>query len=217
MKKKDIIKLSILGLLVGGGTLTYFLSGLNKVTPDEFRLWIAGFGIFSGLVFILLYSIGPVFLIPGSLLSISAGVIFGPAKGTAYVIVGASIGATLAFLSARYFGSSIQHKLEHTKIIGELDKRIEKRGFITVLLLRLIPIFPYNILNYGLGLTDVRKRAYISATVLGMIPGIFAYVYLGNSLLSPSVKGISYAVVILGGFILLPSIFKKHVKRHISR
>lgn len=219
MVKTNGYKLIILAVIILAGLGLYFATGLNQISPEEFKEWLAGFGVFSGLIFILVYSIAPVFLIPGSLLSISAGIIFGPLIGTLVVIIGASIGATLAFMTARYFGGSIQKKLEKVKFmhIGEMDRKMEKQGFLITFLLRLIPIFPYNGLNYFLGLTKVRTRDYIAATVIGMIPGTYLYVYLGSSIfsLNPATIGVLLFLFVL--VIGAPAMLKGRLKKHIRR
>ena len=214
MKHSGLIRLLFLLFILIVGISTYFLTGLNQLSPTQFKDWIEGFGVLSGLIFILIYAIAPVFYIPGSILSISAGIIFGPLIGTILVLIGATAGATFAFIIARYFGESIKDKIEKTKFlnIDKANKKIEQNGFLFVFILRLIPLFPYNLLNYGLGLTKVRSRDYFFATLFGMIPGIFAYVYLGSNLLSVNSPTFYLALVIFLLVMVVPLILRKHVK-----
>jgi uncharacterized membrane protein YdjX (TVP38/TMEM64 family) len=213
MKRADIVKLSVLILLVVGGIVLYFTTGLSDLRPEQFREWILNFGIFAGIIFILLYAIAPILLIPGSILSLSAGTIFGPLMGSIYVIIGASIGAIISFFTARYFGHAIQEKLSQAKGLGmdKLEDQFKHRGFFIVLLLRLIPLFPYSILNYALGLTMVPARDYVLGTILGMIPGVFAYVYLGSNIFNVGSPEFYVAIGVFGLFIGVPLLFRQRI------
>jgi len=218
MKKIDLIKLIILVAIIIIGPILFFSTGVKDLSPIQIKDWFTSFGIFAGLIFILIYSVAPIFMVPGSLLTISSGILFGPLYGTIYVIIGATIGGTAAFLTSRYFGSAIQHKLEKMKFmhIGEMDAALEKHGFLYVIFLRLIPLFPYNALNYGLGLTKVHVRDFIIGTALGTIPGTFAYVYLGASIFAMNFNGILFSVLFVVLMLFLPAIIKKikKVKKH---
>jgi uncharacterized membrane protein YdjX (TVP38/TMEM64 family) len=120
--------------------------------------------------------------IPGSLLTLAAGAVFGLLEGTVYVLIGASLGATGAFLVARYLARSrIEARLEGRPRFRAIDRAVSHEGLKIVTLLRLAPIFPFNLLNYALGLTRVRLSHYLLAC-LGMIPGTFLYVYYGKAL-----------------------------------
>ena len=117
---------------------------------------------------------------PGSILTLAAGAIFGIARGTAIVFVGATTGAALAFLVARYLArSAIEGKVAGYPRFAAIDRAIGEQGRKIVFLLRLSPIFPFNLLNYALGLTRVRFVDYVIAS-LGMIPGTLLYVYYGQ-------------------------------------
>jgi uncharacterized membrane protein YdjX (TVP38/TMEM64 family) len=121
-----------------------------------------------------------VLLVPGSLLTIGAGLLFGIVRGTVCVFVAATVGATAAFFLARTVARGpVQRRIEADPRFARIDRAIGSQGFRLVLLLRLSPIFPFNLLNYALGLTAVRPRDYIVASV-GMLPGTLLYVYAGS-------------------------------------
>ena len=147
-----------------------------------FAAWVDGLGLWGPLVFIAGYAVATVALVPGSILTLAAGAIFGLAEGTLYVFVGASLGACLAFLVSRYLArSAVERRLEAHPKFAAVDAAVGREGRKIVFLLRLSPIFPFNLLNYGLGLTRVRFVDYAVAC-LGMLPGTFLYVYYGKLL-----------------------------------
>jgi len=148
----------------------------------RFATWVDSLGIWGPVVFILGYAAATVAFIPGSLLTLASGAIFGLLEGTLYVFVGATIGATGAFLVARYVARSrIEARLEDKPRFRAIDRAVAREGLKIVTLLRLAPVFPFNLLNYALGLTKVRLPHYLLAC-LGMIPGTFLYVYYGKAL-----------------------------------
>jgi uncharacterized membrane protein YdjX (TVP38/TMEM64 family) len=153
----------------------------TKMTPEALRNKILSFGIWAPIIYITFYTLRPLVLFPAGVFSMVGGLAFGPFFGTIYVIIGATISAVVEFLIARISGRGAVAKFMKGKIVS-VDEAIEKHGFKTVLLVRLIPNVSYDIQNYSLGLTKVRFRDYFIATFLGIIPGSFAFVYLGHSL-----------------------------------
>ena len=141
---------------------------------------IEGFGMWGPVVFLSAYAVATVAFVPGSLLTLAAGAVFGIWRGTVIVFFGATIGAALAFLVARYLArSAIEKRMEGHPRFSAIDRAIGHEGRKIVFLLRLSPVFPFNMLNYALGLTRVRFVDYLIAS-LGMIPGTLAYVYSGR-------------------------------------
>lgn len=146
----------------------------------RFASWVDGLGVWGPVVFATGYAVATVAMVPGSLLTLAAGAIFGLGKGFVTVFVGASTGATLAFLVSRYVARSwVEQKLEGHEKFAAVDHAIGDEGLKIVVLLRLSPLFPFNLLNYALGLTRVRLRDYVIAH-LGMLPGTLLYVYYGR-------------------------------------
>jgi uncharacterized membrane protein YdjX (TVP38/TMEM64 family) len=139
---------------------------------------IADLGAWGPLAYMGLYAAGTVLFLPGSLLGLAGGALFGPLWGAAYTLVGATIGAVLAFLAARYVAAD----WVAAKAGGRLKQIIggvEAEGWRFVAFARLVPLFPFNILNYALGLTRIRLAEYALVTVICMAPGTIAYTYLG--------------------------------------
>lgn len=148
---------------------------------QDFSEWVQGLGFWGPLVFIVGYAVATVAFAPGSLLTLAAGFIFGLGPGTLYVFFGSTLGASAAFLIARYVArGAIERRLAERPRFQRIDRAIGAQGLKIVFLLRLSPVFPFNLLNYALGLTRVRFVHYLIAC-LGMIPGTFLYVYYGTA------------------------------------
>jgi len=146
----------------------------------QFAEWVDSLGAWGPMAFIAGYVIACVAFIPGSLLTLAAGAIFGVTRGVLYVFVGAAVGAAAAFLIARYVArGAVERKLAGNPRFAAIDRAIARQGRKIVLLLRLSPVFPFNLLNYALGLTRVRLADYLLAMV-GILPGTILYVYTGK-------------------------------------
>ncbi len=143
--------------------------------------WIAGLGPAGPVAFIVIYVLACVFFIPGSVLTLGAGVLFGVVKGSICVSVASTLGATAAFLVGRYLARNrIARKIEGNQKFKAIDEAVAKEGWKIVSLTRLSPIFPFNLLNYAFGLTRVSLRDYFFASWIGMMPGTIMYVYIGS-------------------------------------
>lgn len=163
----------------------------------QFAAWVDSVGVWGPVVFILGYLVATVAFVPGSLLTMAAGAIFGLAKGTLFVFIGATAGTAVAFLVARYVArSAVERRIEGNERFQNIDGAVAKSGLKIVFLLRLSPVFPYNLLNYALGLTSVRFRDYVLAS-FGMIPGTFLYVYYGKVI--GSLAALSGGTTVEGG------------------
>jgi uncharacterized membrane protein YdjX (TVP38/TMEM64 family) len=133
------------------------------------------------LAFIGGYALAVLAFVPGSALTLASGAIFGVGRGTVLVFVAALLGSTLAFLVARHLArAAIEKRIAGDARFAAIDQAIGREGRKIVFLLRLSPIFPFNLLNYGLGLTRVRLVDYVIAGT-GMLPGTLLYVYLGSA------------------------------------
>jgi len=142
--------------------------------------WIDSLGTVGALAFIGLYIIATIAFLPGSILTLGAGVVFGVVWGSLYVFVGATIGATAAFLVGRYLARGwVARKIADNKNFAAIDRAVGREGLKIVLLTRLSPIFPFNLLNYAFGVTGVSLKDYFIGSV-GMIPGTIMYVYIGS-------------------------------------
>ncbi len=146
----------------------------------QFAAKIDSLGGLGVVVFIAGYALATVAFIPGSLLTLAAGAVFGIVQGTLYVFLAATTGAALAFLLSRHLArSAIERRVAGNERFAAIDRAIGSQGRKIVLLLRLSPVVPFNLLNYGLGLTKVRFVDYVVASV-GMLPGTLLYVYYGK-------------------------------------
>lgn len=149
---------------------------------QRFAQWIDGLGPWAGVAFVAGYALATVAFAPGSILTLAAGAIFGLGWGTLYVFVGATLGAALAFLVGRHAARRfVESKLAGSPRFASIDRAVAREGRKVVFLLRLSPVFPFNLLNYALGLTRVRFLDYLLASI-GMLPGTFLYVYYGKAI-----------------------------------
>jgi uncharacterized membrane protein YdjX (TVP38/TMEM64 family) len=152
---------------------------LGALVP-EFAAWVEGLGIWGPIVFVAGYVLATVAFVPGSLLTLGAGAIFGLGQGTALVLVAATLGASAAFLVSRYLArGAVERRLAGNPRFAAIDRAVGREGRKIVLLLRLSPVFPFNLLNYALGLTRVRFGDFVIASI-GMLPGTLLYVYYGK-------------------------------------
>jgi uncharacterized membrane protein YdjX (TVP38/TMEM64 family)/rhodanese-related sulfurtransferase len=168
--------------------IVLFLGLLAAVTlaivyRDQFdaaalEAWVRDAGPVAPLLFMLIYAVAAVLFLPGSVLTLAGGALFGPVLGTIYNLTGATLGATLAFLIARYLASDWVADKTGGRV-KQLINGVEGEGWRFVAFVRLVPLFPFNLLNYALGLTRLRLLHYILATYVFMLPGAIAYTYLG--------------------------------------
>jgi uncharacterized membrane protein YdjX (TVP38/TMEM64 family) len=180
-----LICLTVLGLLLSiapaWAQTSVINAGLNPQTLLKNALeWIESLGAIGAIAFIGIYIIATVAFLPGSILTLGAGVVFGVWLGAVYVFIGATLGATAAFLVGRYLARNwVANKIADNENFSAIDRAVGKEGLKIVLLTRLSPIFPFNLLNYAFGLTGVSIQDYIIGSV-GMIPGTMMYVYIGS-------------------------------------
>ena len=142
--------------------------------------WVDSLGSVGAIAFIIIYILATVAFFPGSILTLGAGVVFGLVLGSFYVFIGATIGATAAFLVGRYLARGwVAEKIQGNNKFQAIDEAVGKEGLKIVLLTRLSPIFPFNLLNYAYGVTGVSLKDYLLGSA-GMIPGTIMYVYIGS-------------------------------------
>jgi uncharacterized membrane protein YdjX (TVP38/TMEM64 family) len=167
-----------IGLMILAGFVVLGRSAGGYV--PQFAAWVEGLGSLGPIVFMLGYALAVVAFIPGSILTLAAGAIFGLLEGTLYVFIAAVVGSTLAFLIARHGArASIEKRIEGDARFEAIDRAVGVEGRKIVLLLRLSPVFPFNLLNYALGLTRVGLVDYLIAS-FGMLPGTLLFVYTGK-------------------------------------
>ena len=161
--------------LVGLALLGRQLGGLLP----RFAECVDGLGFWGPAVFIAGYVVTTVAFIPGAVMTLAAGAVFGLPKATVYVLTGATLGSAVAFLISRHLArEAIAARVAGNARFAAIDRAVGAQGFKMVLLMRLSPVFPYNLLNYSLGLTTVRFTDYALASI-GMLPGTLLYAYYG--------------------------------------
>jgi uncharacterized membrane protein YdjX (TVP38/TMEM64 family) len=143
--------------------------------------WLEGLGALAPVFFIVTYVLTTVLFVPGFILTLGAGILFGVVLGTATVSIAATLGATAAFIIGRYLAREwVEQKIQGRPKFAAVDKAVAREGWKIVLLTRLSPIFPFNLLNYAFGLTRVSLGGYFLASWIGMLPGTLMYVYIGS-------------------------------------
>ncbi len=219
--KKSIIKFVILLMIIAGAFFAFRYTPLSQYTQKEVLLrlltqfrehWWGPVG------FILIYGVGCVVAFPGSILTLCGGAIFGVAWGTLYNVLASNLGATLAFLMARYFGRDFVSRFMKGRI-ESFDEKVARHGFRFIFTLRLIPLVPFNGLNLGSGLSKIKYRDYLLGSVIGMLPGTFIYTYFADALLggvTGSGKKAMINLIIASSLLILislvPTIYKKFRK-----
>lgn len=150
----------------------------DRFDAQALATWTKDAGPAAPLLFMLIYAVATVLFLPGSVLTLAGGALFGPVLGTFYNLTGATIGATLAFLVSRYLASDWVAQRTGGRL-KQLINGVEGEGWRFVAFVRLVPLFPFNLLNYALGLTRIPLLQYVLASYICMLPGAIAYTYLG--------------------------------------
>ncbi len=173
----------LLGVLLALILAARYTGVMRYLEQETLRQWIQSYGGVAPVVYMLIYALAPSLLLPGLPLTIAGGILFGPFWGVVYAITGATVGACLAFLVARYLARDwVERKLSSPRW-RRLDGEVEKHGWKVVAFTRLIPLFPFNLLNYAFGLTGIRFLPYAVATFFGMLPACIAFIVFSSSLL----------------------------------
>ncbi len=168
---------AVAGVLIVLALKYFHVQDLLKAALD----WIGELGPWGPVIFVGLYVVATVLFVPGSVLTLGAGAVFGVVLGSVCVSISATLGATAAFLVGRYLArDAIARKIDKSETFATIDRAVANEGWKIVLLTRLSPVFPFTLLNYAFGLTRVKLWHYVLASWLGMIPGTVMYVYLGS-------------------------------------
>ena len=193
--------------------LKYILSGIEIITllfvilkilnldidSKDIQTYVNSFGKLAPIIYIIIFALVPLTLFPDSIIAIAGGLIFGLVKGYIYTAIGAILGATLSFYISRKLGRNLVKK--HTKEkLDNIEEMINSNGFFIIFMLRLIPLFPFDIISYGAGLTSVKYKDFILATFLGTIPGILVFTNIGAQSVN---KGSGSFYISIGALVLL--------------
>lgn len=228
-RSKSLVKPVILLAIVLSGFLAYSFTPLGEyvqpVLMEGFFDSIEGFW-WAPLVFIGLYAVLTTVGVPMVVMTFVAGFTFGAMYGTLYVLIGANIGANLAFDLARYLGRDFISRYIRGPI-DRIDRQLRNKGFLRMLQLRLIPLIPFNLLNFAAGLSGIRKIHYVLGTMIGITPSTFIYAYTAASLMqvymagaeldevaraalrSSALTNLGIALALLIGISLTPAIYRK--------
>ncbi len=177
---KGYVKLGIIVAVVAAVVVAARMLPLDRWL-EVFNSWVSGLGVLGMIAFGLVYAIATVLMLPGSLLTLAGGATFGLVPGFVAVWLGATLGAGLAFLVPRHLARKrVESWIQGKASFAVIDKAVAKQGWKIVFLTRLSPAFPFNVQNYAYGLTSVSFWQYAIASLFGMIPGTFLYVYIGT-------------------------------------
>lgn len=180
----NILKAALILAILGGSVWLLLAHSEWFKDPKQVKIEVVAWGVWGPLVYILLYAVGPSFLVPGAVMTIAGGLAFGTLWGSVYSLIGADIGAIVAFGAGRFLGRGFVES-----VVGErFDKmlgRIAKHGFQIILYLRMVPVIPYNALNLIAGASRITFRDYLWASLIGMIPGTILFAFLGDALWHP--------------------------------
>jgi uncharacterized membrane protein YdjX (TVP38/TMEM64 family) len=180
-----LLKIAIVLILVLGSVWLLWAHTEWFENPRLVKVEVLSWGIWGPLVYMLLYAVGPSFLVPGAVMTVAGGLAFGALWGSIYSLIGANAGALIAFAAGRFLGRSF---VEHL-VGGRFEKllaHIGRHGFQIVFYLRLVPIIPYNALNLMAGASPITFRDYFWASMIGMVPGTILFAFLGDALWHPT-------------------------------
>lgn len=194
----------------------FYKNGILSFSQIEsIKTFVLSFGIYAPLIFILLFTLAPLIFFPDGILALAGGLIFGFAWGSFYIVLGALCGGTLSFYLARLYGNKMREKLAHEKLIN-FQTRVKKHGFVMILLLRLVPLVPFNIISYSAGFSTIRYRDFFFATLLGMFPGVLVYANIGAQSLSFGSREFYISVGLLIVLVVVSMVLKQRVKKRLE-
>lgn len=209
-RQQKIVRIILLLMIIGG--LIWFSRSYLNINPTDIKEWILSFGMWAPILYILLYTIRPLIFFPASVLSITGGLAFGALMGTVYTVIGATLGAVVAFLVAKKLGTGLIKQKDGAGKVEQIQRQLEKNGFIYVLIFRLLPIFNFDLISYAAGLSKVRLLPFFLATLIGIIPGTFTYNFLGSSIVSKDPRIIIGAVTVFVVLTIVPWYIQKRWK-----
>ena len=170
------MRLGLLAVLAAGIAAAVIYR--EQLSPERLEAFIAGLGIWGPLAYIAVWLLAPPLFVPGTAISLAGGALFGPVWGALYTLTGATGGATLAFLVSRYVAADWVESKAGGRL-GRIKAGVEREGWMFLAFTRLVPLFPFNLLNYAFGLTRISLRTYILTSFICMAPGTAGYTYLG--------------------------------------
>lgn len=213
-KQKNLEKLIKIILTIFIVVASFFV--IKYLPLERVRAIIKSGGAFAPLIYILLFSILPIFFFPVPILALAGGLAFGVWKGSFYTIIGASINCILMYLIAKYIGKEQVDRYLDKHLSEDVKKRIASKetdiGFY-LFVLRLTPIIPYNLINYMSGLLDIELKKYIIISILGIMPGTAVYLNMGDKAINYKSKEFVLSVVFMVVLVILANLLTKYLKK----
>ncbi len=212
MKTKRIIRIIIAISVIGA--VGAAVANRQHINQESVGALLEDLGLWAHALYLLLWLIVPVLMLPGSALTVVAGAFFGPVLGTVYTSLASTVGATLAFLLSRYLAGDWAERMAGG-YLAKIKTGVEMEGWRFVAFTRLVPLFPFNLLNYAFGLTRISLPAYLIASWIFMLPGTAGYVYIGYAAKETAVGGEDavrkglLAVAVLAALIFLPLMLRR--------
>jgi len=194
-----------------------FTGATSYLKQETLRGFIQGYGALAPVIYMLTYTIAPALFLPGLPMTIVGGILFGPFWGVIYTITSSTMGACVAFLISRYIARGWIEKKLMSPRWRKLDKEVEKHGWKIVAFTRLIPLFPFNLLNYAFGLTKIKFLHYTVATFICMLPACIAFIVFSSSLLDLLRGKLSLTFIIGLSLVILVSLIPLIYKRYSSK
>lgn len=217
-KKRGMVKFLLFLAFITFVIVAVKATGATRYLEQQtLRTWLQGYGPLAPIIYMLIYSIAPAFFLPGLPITIVGGILFGPFWGVVYTITSSTLGACVAFLVSRYLARGwVEQQLKSPRW-RRLDEGVERHGWKVVAFTRLIPLFPFNLLNYAFGLTRISFPQYATATFLCMLPACIAFIVFSSSLLDLIRGKVSPLFVIGLLLVVLVSMFPLIYRRYKAK
>ncbi|CAK7015025.1 MAG: TVP38/TMEM64 family inner membrane protein YdjZ [Peptostreptococcus russellii] len=194
---------------------------LQGITAQSIRDWVSGFGVMAPIAYIFVWAILPIFFFPVPVLALAGGLSFGLVDGTIYTLIGAMVNSSLMFLLANILAKDMVSKYLEDKLPDKWWDRFQsadgKEGFLIVLICRLIPIMPYNVINYVSGLTKIRFSNYFLATLIGIFPGTVIFLNVGDKILDVKSPEFIMSIVFVVILTVVSVVLGKYVSKKSER
>ena len=193
--------------------VSWYLTKL--ATPQQLQTALEGLGPMAAVGYIILFAVLPAFFFPVAVLALAGGLLFGLLWGSIYTFVGAMLNCGLMFCMARYAGREKVRALVQRKLPLQWQRRLDglggKKGALLLIVLRLIPAVPYNLINYAFGLTEMKLPVYLLGSALGIIPGTLAFINIGDKALDPGSGDFWIAIGLLAALLLVTALLGKRL------
>lgn len=207
----NVLRIAVLAALAGG---TIYLALAHRewfADPRMLKAEVVRWGVWGPVAYIMLYAVGPSFLLPGAVMTLAGGLAFGAFRGAVWSLIGANLGALIAFAAGRFLGKSMVERTFGGRFQDLLD-RLVRNGFYITLYLRLVPVIPYNAFNLLAGASPIAFRDYLWASLIGMIPGTVLFALLGDALWHPMSARFFLALALISLCFILGELYRRWQK-----